>query len=240
MQARECNECTPVSSANKTWSFNIFDQTITDRTFFDQDQEIQMNKILESLLRRWGRINKKWGYINIQQMNSMSKERWLEKNCNVVMSTAVHSDSRLVQTTTSYLILAEKSRRRKTRSTLFCDCDKLNLYTVKLNKANKISWRTISLLPNVLCTEQLHWDEPGSWDEQRKTKVKFIITIGIFLKVTNWALGRTAKVSAEVLVRRVVVYVLVLVLLGRRPVSQAVSVTRRSHSAAEIRICNTQ
>lgn len=48
------------------------------------------------------------------------------------------------------------------------------------------------------------------------------------------------------LVRRVVVIVLVLVLVlgvvrgGRRPVRQAGGVTRPSHSAAEIRICNTQ
>lgn len=58
--------------------------------------------------------------------------------------------------------------------------------------------------------------------------------------------GRTAKVGAKVLVRRVVVIVLVLVLVlgvvrgGRRPVRQAGGVTRPSHSAAEIRICNTQ
>lgn len=59
--------------------------------------------------------------------------------------------------------------------------------------------------------------------------------------------GRTAKVSAEVLVRRVVVIVLVLVLVlgvvreaDRRLVCQAGGVTRPSHSAAEIRICNTQ
>lgn len=58
---------------------------------------------------------------------------------------------------------------------------------------------------------------------------------------------RTAKVGAvKVLVRRVVVIVLVLVLVlgvvrgGRRPVRQAGGVTRPSHSAAEIRICNTQ
>lgn len=48
------------------------------------------------------------------------------------------------------------------------------------------------------------------------------------------------------LVRRVVVIVLVLVLVlgvvrgGRRPVRQAGGVTWPSHSAAEIRICNTQ
>lgn len=58
--------------------------------------------------------------------------------------------------------------------------------------------------------------------------------------------GRTAKVGAKVLVRRVVVIVLVLVLVlgvvrgGRRPVRQAGGVTWPSHSAAEIRICNTQ
>jgi len=59
--------------------------------------------------------------------------------------------------------------------------------------------------------------------------------------------GRTAEVSAVVLVRRnVVVIVLVLVLVlgvvreDRRLVCQAGGVTRPSHSAAEISICNTQ
>ena len=60
------------------------------------------------------------------------------------------------------------------------------------------------------------------------------------------AQGRTAKVGAKVLTRRVVVIVLVLVLVlgvvrgGRRPVGRAGRVTRPSHSAAKIRICNTQ
>ena len=84
--------------------------------------------------------------------------------------------------------------------------------------------------------------EPGL---RIKRKIRFFeMVIRIIYKGYKIVIGRTAKVSAKVLVRRVLVFVLVVVLIGVVrgcwPIRHFGRVTRPSHSAAEIRICNTQ